>query len=126
MLKPGIIGELGFFAPQHAQDRAPRSRWLYFLVLVIGSGYLLLENWDWNSATPPIRQIRKCEGGSQRTRVPSGTRNPAYLVRATHVAVASENVLCSEIGVDTLKAGGNAVDAIVSTTLCIGVANMFS
>ncbi|KAH8083772.1 gamma-glutamyltranspeptidase [Cristinia sonorae] len=53
-------------------------------------------------------------------------RNPAYLIHAKHGAVASENKLCSDIGVETLKAGGNAVDAAVSTTLCIGVANMFS
>jgi len=57
---------------------------------------------------------------------PSGTRNPAYLIRAKNGAVASENKLCSDIGVNTLRAGGNAVDAAVSTTLCIGVANMFS
>ncbi|KAI0645531.1 gamma-glutamyltranspeptidase [Trametes meyenii] len=63
---------------------------------------------------------------STRTRVPSGTWNPAYLVRASNGAIASENELCSEIGVNTLKDGGNAVDAIVSTTLCIGVVNMFS
>ncbi|THH27848.1 hypothetical protein EUX98_g6344 [Antrodiella citrinella] len=57
---------------------------------------------------------------------PTNIRNPAYLIRAKNGAVASENKLCSDIGVNTLKAGGNAVDAAVSTTLCIGVANMFS
>lgn len=64
--------------------------------------------------------------GITRLRVPSSTRNPAYLIKASRGAVASENELCSGIGVDTLKAGGNAVDAAVSTTLCIGVVNMFS
>ncbi|KAI0076121.1 gamma-glutamyltranspeptidase [Panus rudis PR-1116 ss-1] len=53
-------------------------------------------------------------------------RNPAYLIKARNGAVASENEICSKIGVQTLKDGGNAVDAAVSTTLCIGVANMFS
>ena len=61
-----------------------------------------------------------------RRRVPSGTRNRAYIVEATRGAVASENEICSEIGVGTMKQGGNAVDAAVSTTLCIGVVNMFS
>jgi gamma-glutamyltranspeptidase / glutathione hydrolase / leukotriene-C4 hydrolase len=53
-------------------------------------------------------------------------RNPAYLIKAKHGAVASENVLCSNIGVEILKEGGNAVDAAVATTFCIGVVNMFS
>lgn len=53
-------------------------------------------------------------------------RNPAYLIEAEHGAVASENKRCSDIGVDVLKDGGNAVDAAISTTLCIGVVNMFS
>lgn len=61
-----------------------------------------------------------------RRRTPSYTQNPAYIVEAANGAVASENVMCSEMGVDTLKAGGNAVDAIVSTTLCIGVVSMYS
>lgn len=51
--------------------------------------------------------------------------NPAYLVHARHGAVATENILCSDIGVDVLKDGGNAVDASVAATLCIGVVNMF-
>ncbi|KAG2015512.1 lincomycin-condensing protein lmbA [Coprinopsis cinerea AmutBmut pab1-1] len=54
------------------------------------------------------------------------SRNPAYLVKAYNGAVASENRLCSELGVSTLKQGGNAVDAAISTTFCIGVVNMFS
>jgi len=54
------------------------------------------------------------------------TRNPAYLIKAKSGAVASENVLCSKIGVDVMKNGGNAVDAAVATTFCTGVVNMFS
>ncbi|KAF9647325.1 gamma-glutamyltranspeptidase [Thelephora ganbajun] len=53
-------------------------------------------------------------------------RNPAYLIKAKSGAVASENVLCSEIGVDVMKNGGNAVDAAVAATFCTGVVNMFS
>jgi gamma-glutamyltranspeptidase / glutathione hydrolase / leukotriene-C4 hydrolase len=53
-------------------------------------------------------------------------RNPSFLIKAKSGAVASENVVCSQMGVDTLKDGGNAVDAAIATTLCIGVVNMFS
>lgn len=54
------------------------------------------------------------------------SRNPAYLIEAEHGAVASENKRCSDIGVDVLKEGGNAVDAVISATFCVGVVNMFS
>jgi hypothetical protein len=57
---------------------------------------------------------------------PSLDRNPSFLVRARHGAVAAENKRCSDIGVDVLKEGGNAVDAAIATTFCIGVVNMFS
>lgn len=53
-------------------------------------------------------------------------KNPVVLIQAHYGAVASENKVCSDLGVDTLKAGGNAVDAAISTTFCIGVINMFS
>lgn len=53
-------------------------------------------------------------------------RNPAYLITASSGAVASENVVCSNIGVDVLKEGGNAVDSAVAVTFCIGVVNLFS
>jgi hypothetical protein len=54
------------------------------------------------------------------------SENPAVLVEAKHGAVATENSLCSDIGVQVLKDGGNAVDAAIAGTLCIGVVNMFS
>jgi len=53
-------------------------------------------------------------------------RNPAYLIEAEHGAVASENQRCSNIGVDILKEGGNAVDAAIGAVFCTGVVNMFS
>ena len=57
---------------------------------------------------------------------PQQTRSPAYLIQVRNGAVASENKRCSDIGVDVLKDGGNAVDAVIAATLCIGVVNMFS
>ncbi len=40
-------------------------------------------------------------------------------------AVASESSICSNIGIDTLKAGGNAADTLVATVFCIGVIGMY-
>lgn len=59
-------------------------------------------------------------------KVQGDARNPAYLIQAHRGAVAAENELCSNMGVDTLRQGGNAVDAAISATLCTGVVNMFS
>ncbi|KAI1297813.1 gamma-glutamyltranspeptidase [Xylaria venustula] len=40
-------------------------------------------------------------------------------------AVASESKVCSQIGIDLLAHGGNAVDAFVGTQLCVGVIGMY-
>jgi gamma-glutamyltranspeptidase/glutathione hydrolase/leukotriene-C4 hydrolase len=68
-----------------------------------------------------------------------------YSVKGTQGAVAVESEICSNIGVDSnytlviiptttifiyflivLKKGGNAVDAAVASTLCIGVIDSFA
>ncbi|KAK7947764.1 gamma-glutamyltranspeptidase [Apiospora aurea] len=45
-------------------------------------------------------------------------------LNSTKGAVASESKLCSQIGIDLLGRGGNAVDAWVGTQLCVGVTGM--
>ncbi|KAI4248621.1 MAG: hypothetical protein LQ352_005885 [Teloschistes flavicans] len=40
-------------------------------------------------------------------------------------ATASESAVCSRIGVNLLKDGGNAADALVGTVACIGVIGMY-
>lgn len=40
-------------------------------------------------------------------------------------AVASESEICSHIGIELLKLGGNAADAMVGTVACIGVVGMY-
>ena len=54
------------------------------------------------------------------------SKHRTILIQARKGAVASQHKLCSEIGVDILKHGGNAIDATVSATLCIGVVSMYS
>jgi gamma-glutamyltranspeptidase / glutathione hydrolase len=40
-------------------------------------------------------------------------------------AVASESSVCSKIGIDMLKLGGNAADALTATVFCVGVIGMY-
>ncbi|KAI2632668.1 gamma-glutamyltranspeptidase [Hypomontagnella submonticulosa] len=40
-------------------------------------------------------------------------------------AVASESKVCSQIGIDLLDQGGNAIDAFVGTQLCVGVIGVY-
>lgn len=41
-------------------------------------------------------------------------------------AVTTEVPLCSKLGVDILKKGGNAMDAAIASTICVGIVNSFS
>ncbi|KAI9331395.1 nucleophile aminohydrolase [Pilaira anomala] len=49
-----------------------------------------------------------------------------YSVKGRKGAVAVEAEECSNIGVDILKKGGNAVDAAIASALCIGVIDSFA
>ncbi|KAF2033750.1 gamma-glutamyltranspeptidase-like protein [Setomelanomma holmii] len=56
---------------------------------------------------------------------PSSTPSPPVLRDGQLGAVASEAEICSHIGIDLLKAGGNAADALVGTVFCIGTVGMY-
>ncbi|CAG8575136.1 7089_t:CDS:10, partial [Diversispora eburnea] len=53
------------------------------------------------------------------------SKNPDLII-AKHGAVASEIVNCSQFGVDVLKEGGNAVDAAITTHICVGTINVYA
>lgn len=48
------------------------------------------------------------------------------LATGSKAGVATENEICSRIGLDVLLEKGTAVDAAIASTLCTGVLNMFS
>lgn len=114
--------------PKHQRKRSPCWRagtcaaCIVLIINLVVLSTLLLDNSKAQHPTgpypaPPSSGIGT---GSQKG------RNPAYLIEARNGAVASENGLCSEMGVEVLKDGGNAVDAAVATTFCVGVVNLFS
>lgn len=43
----------------------------------------------------------------------------------SHGAVASQSDVCTNIGIQLLKDGGNAADAQVGTVLCVGTVGMY-
>ena len=69
----------------------------------------------------PGEQIRTSPGHSQEYNT---LKAAATVENINHGAVASDQALCSDIGVKILRDdGGNAVDAAVATALCLGVVN---
>jgi hypothetical protein len=68
-----------------------------------------------------IRRSRAAKETPDYTKLPPpqpGLRNPSYLVRGIHGAVATETETCSQIGLDILKDGGKATDAAIGSALC--------
>jgi gamma-glutamyltranspeptidase/glutathione hydrolase len=57
--------------------------------------------------------------------VPSGYPTPPIVKHGELGAVASESDICSHIGVELLRKGGNAADAMVGTVACVGVIGMY-
>lgn len=52
--------------------------------------------------------------------------NTTVATNATELgAVASESKVCSEIGIQLLRQGGNAMDALVGTVFCVGTIGMY-
>ncbi|KAL0581322.1 hypothetical protein V5O48_000698 [Marasmius crinis-equi] len=103
--------------PFQPRSTRPNSRLYKLIIVVLAVSFTsLIHHTFHNDGSHPV----------DTTRRPSGTNNPAYLVKSRHGAVASENKVCSDLGVRILKEGGNALDAAISSSLCVGVVNPFS
>ncbi|WVQ84044.1 gamma-glutamyltransferase [Cryptococcus sp. DSM 104549] len=123
-------GESGYGAHKHHHHHHHPSRkgqWLMYLALVLLGvviGAIFTRGLGRKSElgdgpmVPPVWTLPP----------PTGLpRNDAYLVNASTAAVASEDRTCSELGLTILRdKNGTAVDAAITTTLCIGLLNAFS
>ncbi len=118
-------GSKGDYLPLHRRRLRPRrvvSSWKAATLLVLAVLWIaaiIVSTFVFGVRIPTAPFPRPALHDGART-------NPAVLITAKHGAVASENKVCSDLGVDVLKDGGNAVDSAIAVTFCIGVVNMFS
>ena len=66
-----------------------------------------------SAAPPPVSELQQQEIG------------PLAGAEGRRGAVASENAICTRVGIELMERGGNAADALVATTLCVGVIGMY-
>jgi hypothetical protein len=122
-----LLGWQGF--PENNQDQPPVAASTYSLY---SSDNLLL--WPRTMASGTLKQwltglltLQTVLGNPVSTTppCPPGAPSPPPLGVGKVGAVASESEICSHIGIDLLKLGGNAADAMVGTVACIGVVGMY-
>ncbi|GKU21143.1 unnamed protein product [Fusarium langsethiae] len=73
------------------------------------------------SCLPQITRSQPCETSYPPLMQPLQSRQFSNNLGA----VASESEICSTIGVNILRDGGNAADAMVATVLCVGTVGMY-
>lgn len=87
----------------------PRMAWAAVALLVLLS----------SSATATPSQLQ-----SYLRPINYETAGPKAFQPEGRCAVASENSICSDVGIQLCKDGGNAMDMYIGTALCVGVTNM--
>jgi hypothetical protein len=115
-------GHVHFSGEDPATIRAKRRRRLF--LFLAGTSVLVVLGVIVIVGAVYGRRIRRSRGANDApdySKLPPpqpGLRNPSYLVRGEHGAVASETETCSQIGIDILKDGGKATDAAIGSALC--------
>ncbi|ORZ25601.1 gamma-glutamyltransferase [Absidia repens] len=100
--------------------------------LVIGGAFLLLcVSWLGltTNTTKTTFGTREVKSSNTARSTANASRQPSFqghLVSGTHGAVAVETQECSDVGVEILRQGGNAVDSAIASALCIGVMSNFA
>ncbi|KAJ2910121.1 hypothetical protein GGI21_001192 [Coemansia aciculifera] len=94
-------------APADALSCARRRR-----ILLVGASLMLLAVFA--SGLLIVASTNKC------------TVDTSTLISAKNGAVATDEPRCSIIGVNVLREGGNAVDAAIASTLCVGLVQAHS
>lgn len=115
-------GHVHFNGDDPATIRAKRRRRLFLFLagtsVLVVLGVIVIVGVVYGHR---IRRSRGADEAPDYSKLPPpqpGLRNPSYLVRGEHGAVATETETCSQIGIDILKDGGKATDAAIGSALC--------
>ena len=66
------------------------------------------------------------ESGALESKNDSSTNSSNTKTLFENCAVSTEVPMCSELGVEILKIGGNAMDSAIASAICVGIVNSFS
>ncbi|SJX66047.1 related to gamma-glutamyltransferase [Sporisorium reilianum f. sp. reilianum] len=106
-----------------SRQSKPRSLWNSILVLLAIFTFAIATSIVLKNL---LGEFDDSVGNDPGSTDPRGRRHPAVLASGRKAGVATENEVCSKVGMDVLLEKGTAVDAAVASTLCVGVLNMFS
>lgn len=95
----------------------PRSQLLAMIVLLLGIALLAVVFDDYSN-----RVSRTAPANNPGTTSPP----PENVATSPTGVVAADHGGCSRMGAEQLRAGGNAVDAAVTTALCLGVVRPYA